>query len=233
MRNLVIRALTAEKKLFFILLTGIIAAGAMAEEHSYVWSEEYPNYKQQIPSSDFTANDGLFRFTSEKANGVSGPQFGEDNKAGLLLRLYADNTLRIESLSGAKITDVTFVIGGNGHYKLANLTPSNGTMGEPYIGKDATDSFREYRLFWSGSTADVTFTVGHECEYGIDCAEQGKEGEPGTCMTKQIILNTDYEQGMDEISDDSSPATRKVTQDGHLLILRGDKTYTLTGTEVK
>ena len=221
------------KRLFIFLAAAMMAAGAMAEEHSYVWSEEYPNYKQQIPSSDFTTNDGLFRFTSDKATGISGPQFGADSKAGLLLRLYADNTLRIESLSGAKITNVTFVIGGNGHYKLTNLTPSNGAMGEPYIGKDATDTFREYRLFWSGSTTDVTFTVGHECEYGIDCAEQGKTGEPGTCMTKQIVITTDYEQGVDEVSDNASTAIRKIIYNGQVYILRSGHTYTLTGTEVK
>jgi len=221
------------RKIVFILIAAMMAASAMGTEHSYVWSEEYPNYKQQIPSSDFTTNDGLFRFTSDKAAGVSGPQFGADSKAGLLLRLYADNTLRIESLSGEKITDITFVIGGNGHYKLANLTPSNGAMGEPYLGKDATDSFREYRLFWSGNTTDVTFTVGHNCEYGIDCAEQGKEGEPGTCMTKQIIITTASEQGMNEVPGNASTKTRKIIYNGQVYILQANQAYTLTGTEVK
>ena len=221
------------KQLFFILLAAMMAASTMADEHSYAWSEEYPNYKQQIPSSDFTTNDGLFRFTSDKATGASGPQFGADSKAGLLLRLYADNTLRIESLAGEKITDITFVIGGNGHYKLTNLTPSNGAMGEPCLGKDPTDTFREYRLFWSGNTTDVTFTVGHNCEYGIDCAEQGKEGEPGTCMTKQIIITTASEQGMNEVPGKASPKTRKIIYNGQVYILQANQAYTLTGTEVK
>jgi len=220
------------KRLFFILAAVMMAASAMAAEYSYVWNDEYPNYKQQIPPSDFTTNDGLFRFTSDKANGVSGPQFGEDSKAGLLLRLYADNTLRIESLKGKKITAITFVIGGNGHYKLANLTPSNGAMGEPYLGKDATGSFREYRLFWTGNTTDVTFTVGHECLYGIDCAEQGKTGEAGTCMTKQIIITTADEMGVDEVAEDA-PGTRKIIYNGKVYILREGQSYTLTGSEIK
>lgn len=219
------------RKVFMILVAGLMMVSVMAEEYSYVWSEEYPNYKQQIPSSDFTTNDGLFRFTSDKASGVSGPQFGADSKAGLLLRLYADNTLRIESLSGKTITAVTFVIGGNGHYKLANLTPSNGAMQEPYLGKDASGAFREYRLFWNGNTTDVTFTVGHECEYGIDCTENGKEGEPGTCMTKQIIITTASEQGLDATSD-NAPDTRKIIYNGQVYILQEDQTYTLTGSEI-
>lgn len=123
------------RKLFIILAVLMGTAGMRAEEHSYVWNAEFPNYKQQIPSSDFSTTDGLFRFTSDKAQGVSRPQFNEDKNAGLLLRLYADNTLRIESLSGDPITDITFVIGGNGHYKLANLTPSKGAMGDPISAK--------------------------------------------------------------------------------------------------
>lgn len=221
------------KKLIILLAAMMMAAGGMAKEYNYEWSTEYPDYKQQIPPSDFTTADGFFRFTCDKADGVSGPQFGADSKAGLLLRLYADNTMRIESLSGAKISDVTFVIGGNGHYKLADLKPSKGTMGEPYIGKDATDTFREYRLFWSGSTTDITFTVGHECEYGIDCAEQGKTGEPGTCMTKQIIIKTDVPQGIDETFDNRTQERRKIIYNGRMYILHAGKTYTLTGTEIK
>ena len=222
------------KKQFILFVAAVIAVSAMAREYSYEWSTEYPNYKQQIPPSDFTTNDGVFRFTCDKAVGVSGPQFGADSKAGLLLRLYADNTLRIESLSGEKITDITFVIGGNGHYKLADLTPSDGAMGEPYIGKDATGSFREYRLFWSGKTADVTFTVGHECKYGIDCAEQGKTGEAGTCMTKQIIIKTEDAEGMDEVVlNENAPETRKVIYNGQVYILQAGNSYTLTGTEIK
>ena len=139
----------------------------------------------------------------------------------------------IESLKGEKITAITFVIGGNGHYKLAGLTPSAGQMGEPYLGKDESGSFREYKLFWTGSTSDITFTVGHECLYGVDCMEQGKEGEPGTCMTKQIIITTEAAQAIDNATDHPSPNTRKVIYNGQVYILQTGQTYTLTGTEIK
>lgn len=220
------------KKIFFVLVAAMMAAGLMATDYSYVWDSEFPNYKSQIPSSDFTTADGLFRFTSKKASGESGPQFGADSKAGLLLRLYADNTLQIESLKGEKITAITFVIGGNGHYKLAELTPSIGAMGTPYLGKDATNSFREYRLFWTGETTNVTFTVGHECQYGIDCVDQGKENEPGTCMTKQIIISTAVGAGINDVAE-PSPETRKVIYNGKVYILQAGNSYTLTGTEIK
>ena len=42
------------RKLFIILAVLLGTAGMRAEEHSYVWNAEFPNYKQQIPSSDFT-----------------------------------------------------------------------------------------------------------------------------------------------------------------------------------
>ena len=72
-------------------------------------------------------------------------------------------------------------------------------MGEPYLGKDAGGNFKEYKLFWSGTTKDVTFTVGHECAYGTECLENGKEGELGTCMTKEIIITaTEKEEGQGE-----------------------------------
>ena len=104
-------------------------------------------------------------------------------------------------------------------------------MDEPYLGKDETNSFREYRLFGKGETTDVTFTVGHDCRYGIDCAEQGKEGEPGTCMTKQILISTSEEQGLNPITNDHS-ATRKIIYNGRVYILQEGQTYTLTGAEI-
>ena len=225
----------SSKSIFTLIVAMMTTVGAMATEYSYVWSTEFPNYQSQTPSSDFTTADGAFRFTSERASGVSGPQFMADGSAGLLLRLYADNTLRIECLSGETITAVTFVIGGNGHYKLADLTPSSGQMGEPYIGKDATNTFREYRLFWTGNTADVTFTVGHECQYGIDCVDQGKEGEPGTCMTKQMLISTSASAttGIDQTNLQSPVSNVKFIKDGKLFIRQGDKTYNAQGARVE
>ena len=215
-----------------ILFMLAIAASVLAGEHAYQWDTEFPNYKSQTPSSDFTTGDGLFRFTSDKAEGVTGPQFDADSKAGLLLRLYADNTLRIESLSGEKMLSITFVIGGNGHYKLAELTPSTGTMGTPYLGKDATNKFNEYRLFWNGESKDVTFTVGHECEYGIDCRVNGKENEPGTCMTKQIIITTEKTLDIQTQTGSTTPVAHKYLHNGILVIERGNKTYTPSGQEL-
>ena len=40
-------------------------------------------------------------------------------------------------------------------------------------------------------------------------------------------------EGIEEITNDQSPMTNKVIRDGHIFILRGDKTYTLQGQEVR
>ena len=223
------------KNVALTVLSVLLAVQLCAAEHSYVWNDVFPNYKSQIPSSDFTTPDGLFRFTSDKADGVTGPAFDVDNKAGLLYRLYADNTLRIESLKGGKISAITFVIGGNGHYKLAELMPSSGEMGTPYLGKDATDSFREYKIFWTGNTEDITFTVGHECEYGIDCAEQGKTGEPGTCMTKQIIIASENgtPSAIEQVNTKHSTLNTKCLVNGILYIEHDGKLYNAQGVRVR
>ena len=40
-------------------------------------------------------------------------------------------------------------------------------------------------------------------------------------------------QGIDQITDHQASSANKVIEDGHILILRGDKTYTLQGQEIK
>ena len=44
---------------------------------------------------------------------------------------------------------------------------------------------------------------------------------------------TDIQEGIDQITNDQSSITNKVFIDGQLFILRGDKTYTITGQKVK
>ncbi|MBQ2540823.1 MAG: DUF3791 domain-containing protein [Paludibacteraceae bacterium] len=40
-------------------------------------------------------------------------------------------------------------------------------------------------------------------------------------------------QAIDQITDDQRPVTNKIIKDGQIFLLRGDKTYTATGQEVK
>ena len=114
------------------------------------------------------------------------------------------------------------------------LISSKAVAVTPYLGKDPTDSFREYKLFWIGNTEDITFIVGHECEYGIDCAEQGKEGEPGTCMTKQIIITSENDTPAD-IDQTNLPSAihHKLIKDGVLFIEHNGHLFNAQGARVK
>lgn len=213
-------------KKYIIILLALVALQMQAKTYDYVWTEVYPNYKQQIPSSDFTL-DNLFQVNTEKASGVSGPQFVGDNKAGLMLRIYANNTLQIKSLGTNAITQITFVIGGNGCASLAKVTPSNGAMDEPYLGRDASDSFREYRYTWNGNSKDITFTIGAKCEFGYECMEQGKTDTKGTLMTKELIIETDEQTGLNDIQGPS--ASKKIIIDGKMYIQYNDGFYDVFG----
>ena len=49
----------------------------------------------------------------------------------------------------------------------------------------------------------------------------------------QYFYHNDGSEAIDQITNAQSPVTNKVIKDGRILILRGDKTYTLTGQEVQ
>ena len=186
-------------KRFFLLFTLAFAGISLllAEEYTYDWTTLYPDYQQTTPPSDFTTPDGNFSVLTEKASGISAPVFSADSH-NLLLRLYANNTLCVTCLNGERMTAITFVIGTNGSGKLAALTASTGEMLDPYLGKDETETFREYRHFWQGDANTVTFTVGENCEYGYECLEQGKT-EVGNFFSKQMLITTAPASGIEEV----------------------------------
>jgi len=211
--------------LFLIALT---ALPMMAERYTYVWSEVFPNYEKQTPKSDFTLDD-LFQIDTDKATGVTGPQFKKDNKAGLMLRLYANNTLKLSALNKDQLTNVEFVISGNGCASLAEIAPSAGKIDSVYVGKDATETYREYRVYWSGETSDVTFTVGEWCEYGYDCVENKKTDAAGTFMSSQMIITTQPTTDLDEAV--AAKTIQKVIIDGQIYIEHNGLKYNILGVK--
>ena len=55
----------------------------------------------------------------------------------------------------------------------------------------------------------------------------------GTLDTKTVSFTTTGDaQGIEDVQSDQVPCT-KVLRNGQIFILRGDKTYTVTGQEVK
>ena len=73
-------------------------------------------------------------------------------------RAYANNKVKIVN-SAADITSLTFVISNQGKKRLTDITAS---AGEVKIDKD------NWKVIWTGSAKEVTFTVGEKATYGTD-----------------------------------------------------------------
>ena len=83
-------------------------------------------------------------------------------------------------------------------------------------------------------TAGFAFTVtGLESGTEYDLTITAKNASGATLDVKTLSFRTDGSEAVETISGDKAPKTTKLIRDGQLLILRGDKTYTLTGQEVK
>ena len=85
-------------------------------------------------------------------------------------------------------------------------------------------------------SAGFAFTVtGLTSGTGYDLTMTSKDSGGATLQTKTVSFTTtgDAPQGIDQITNDQSQVTNKILRDGQVLILRGDHTYTLTGTEVR
>ena len=82
-------------------------------------------------------------------------------------------------------------------------------------------------------TAGFEFTVtGLEEGESYDLTITSKDSNGAVLDQKTVSFTTGEEQGIDHITNDQSPIN-KVMMDSQILILRGDKTYTLTGQEVR
>ena len=57
--------------------------------------------------------------------------------------------------------------------------------------------------------------------------------EPTNFIKLDIPYHIGIATGMDQISNDKSQMTNKIIKDNQLLILRGDRIYTITGQEIK
>ena len=85
-------------------------------------------------------------------------------------------------------------------------------------------------------TAGFSFTVtGLEEGTSYDLTLTAKDSGGNTLDSKTVSFSTegDAPQGIDQITNDKWEMTNKIIRDGQVFILRGNKTYTLTGQEVK
>lgn len=118
------------------------------------------SYQGTITISDyavvsFTTKDGKLTLTSDGTNASTAPAY---NTTGEDLRLYANSTLKVES-NGLTMTSLVFHISTQGLKRWATITASEGTLSV-----DKTNGL----LTWTGSSKEITFTVGTSATYGTD-----------------------------------------------------------------
>ncbi len=72
----------------------------------------------------------------------------------------------------------------------------------------------------------IPLYVSSQCVNAYKLADQWKEFKP-------ILAIGSSEEAIDEVKDNINVSEQKFIKDGQIYILRGDKTYTLQGQEVK
>ena len=84
-------------------------------------------------------------------------------------------------------------------------------------------------------SSGFAFTVtGLNSGTGYDLTMTSKDSGGATLQTKTVSFTTTGEaQGINQITNDKWEMTNKIIRDGNVLILRGEKVYTVTGQEVK
>lgn len=103
------------------------------------------------------------------------------------------------------------------------------------MGIKTTDA-TEYTLYFAGLTG--SFSI-YDTKEGvtIDCTETYRfkieDAEKNSVINDRFVFNyKDKHEGLGDVPSDQVQST-KLLRDGQILILRGDKTYTLQGAEVK
>ena len=113
-------------------------------------------------TTGFTLSSSSFTFTADKATGSNAPTQNGTTKD---IRLYAKNTLKIESTKG--MTKIVFTMSTKGLTQWADVTPDVGTVTVDVNAKTAT---------WTSTTAvsSVTLTVGATNAHGTSTSTAGQ-----------------------------------------------------------
>ena len=114
----------------------------------------------------------------------------------------------------------------NGNVVCTLIFNANGQLTQIAFGAPARDN--------AAQAAGFAFTVtGLEEGTSYDLTITAKDGNGTTLDEKTIAFTTSGETGVDQITNNKSQMTNKVLRNGQLFILRGDKTYTVQGQEVR
>jgi hypothetical protein len=110
-------------------------------------------------TTGFTFSSSSFTFTADKVDGTNAPT---QNGKAKDIRLYAKNTLKIESTKS--MTKIVFNMSTQGLTQWGDITPSTGTVTVDVDAKTTT---------WTNTTAvsSVTFTVGATNTHGTNTSK--------------------------------------------------------------
>ncbi|MBQ7690111.1 MAG: chitobiase/beta-hexosaminidase C-terminal domain-containing protein [Muribaculaceae bacterium] len=139
------------RKFLSLMTMCLLAVGALHAE-TFVMSEQ-----SGFPSTngDFTLTFGTYTMDFKGNTGASKPTYNANGKD---VRTYAKNTIQLTT-TGDAMTQVVFNISDAGKRRQAEVTPSEGSVSVNTV---------DWTVTWTGSSKDVTFTVGDKATYGTD-----------------------------------------------------------------
>lgn len=159
-------------KKFLLSLFALIAIGVNAQTE-FTWNandwtkDEQKDESGKIISSSITFSKDGFTMVAEKLTAQTAPTVVStkisDDDYIYDVRIYAKGALTTSY--SENITGLEFKISAQGKKRLADITPSTGT-----VTVDPTN----FIVYWVGSAKSVTFTVGEKSTYGT---ESGKAGQ--------------------------------------------------------
>ena len=177
-------------------------------EQAYKSDEFWSEFNIQIKEAEVTTSDGDVKVVPT------------DNTAEISWPTVSDaNTYEVEI---TKDGEVSCVLTFNANGQLGGIAFTPGRNGANYTQQAQTTGFK---FTVTGLTSGT--------QYGYVVTSKNVEGT--IIDTKSGTFTTTGERTMDidQITNDLSPTTYKILRNGQILILRGDKTYTITGQEVK
>ena len=141
---------------FLSLLTMCLLAVTSLHAETFVMADQ-----SGLPTTngDFTLTFGTYTMDCKGNSGATKPTYNTNGKD---IRTYAKNTIQLTT-SGNAMTQVVFTISTQGKKRQAEITASTGSV--------SVDT-EAWTVTWTGSSKDVTFTVGDKATYGTDGADK-------------------------------------------------------------
>ena len=139
-----------KKTLLFMFAFMAFVTSALAEDTTVQWTAntdwtETPLSYTQAP----------YTITMDQADGKTAPAVNASKNDA---RAYAKNTIVVNT-TGENMTKIVFNISSQGKRRLTNVTTTSGSV--------VVDN-KAWTVTWTGSSKEVTFTVGEKADYGTD-----------------------------------------------------------------